>query len=491
MDIGCTKKDDRCGGNMELPLEFKEKMKMLLGEEYGAYLDCYKEPRVYGLRVNTAKIRVSDFMKICPFAIQKIPWIDNGFYYDGENVSPAKHPYYFAGLYYLQEPSAMTPANRLPIEPNDTVLDLCAAPGGKATELGAKLNQTGVLVANDISNSRAKGLLKNIELFGIGNVLVLSEEPAKLSSYFEGYFDKILIDAPCSGEGMFRKDAKMVSEWSKRGPAYFAEIQREILAEAVKMLRIGGMLLYSTCTFDMSENEEMIAYLLENYPEFEICDIVMYEQFANGRTHSAVGEHVSLSKTVRIWPHKVRGEGHYMALLKKNACVSAKAFDKQVEKQIERQTERQVEKQFEKHSCKEGILPDSLNTFLRDVSFSFVPNRIAIMGDKVYYMPADIPKTKGLRFLRTGLLLGELKKERFTPSQALAMHLKLAEYKHTINLTLADERVLRYLKGETLMLNEGEGVTGWNLVGVDGFPLGWGKCINGMLKNKYAQGWRW
>jgi len=193
---------------MNLPKAFEEKMIGLLEEEYKEYLQCFDEARHYGLRVNTNKITVEDFLKIAPWPLTPIPWIKNGFYYDGETVQPAKHPYYFAGLYYLQEPSAMTPADRLPIEPGDRVLDVCAAPGGKATELGARLKGQGVLVANDISNSRAKGLLKNLELFGISNMLVLSEEPGKLTGFFREYFDKILIDAPCSGEGMFRKDKK-------------------------------------------------------------------------------------------------------------------------------------------------------------------------------------------------------------------------------------------------------------------------------------------
>ena len=204
------------GVTMNLPKEFEEKMKTLLGSEYEEYTACYDEPRHYGLRVNTAKISVEDFLKIAPWPLEPVPWIENGFYYDGDHIQPSKHPYYFAGLYYLQEPSAMTPASRLPVEPGDRVLDVCAAPGGKATELGAKLQGTGILAANDLSSSRAKGLLKNLELFGIGNVLVLSEEPGKLVSYFEGYFDKILIDAPCSGEGMFRKDKKMVKASSPR-----------------------------------------------------------------------------------------------------------------------------------------------------------------------------------------------------------------------------------------------------------------------------------
>ncbi len=189
---------------MQLPEKFTEKMKRLLGEEFPEFLKSYDDDRMYGLRVNTSKISCEEFEKIAPFKIKKIPWVRNGYYYDG-NISPAKHPYYHAGLYYLQEPSAMTPADRLEIREYDAVLDLCAAPGGKATELGVKLGGGGVLVANDISSSRAKALLKNIELFGLTNPFVVSETPARLAEYFPEFFDRILLDAPCSGEGMFRK----------------------------------------------------------------------------------------------------------------------------------------------------------------------------------------------------------------------------------------------------------------------------------------------
>ncbi len=215
----------------------------------------------------------------------------------------------------------MTPASRLPIHPGDRVLDLCAAPGGKATELGARLEGKGLLAANDLSSSRAKGLLKNIELFGIGNVFVLSEEPGKLAPRFEEYFDKILIDAPCSGEGMFRKDRKMVKAWEEHGPEYFCKIQKGIILQAAQMLRPGGFMLYSTCTFDRRENEEVIAYLLEQYPEFQILEMEPYEGFSPGLPFKNAKEDFvdGLEKTVRIFPHKMKGEGHYLALLQKGA----------------------------------------------------------------------------------------------------------------------------------------------------------------------------
>lgn len=463
---------------MNLPVAFEEKMKGLLKEEFDDYIACYEEPRYYGLRVNTKKISPEEFVKICPFEIWPIPWIENGFYYDGDKVSPAKHPYYFAGLYYLQEPSAMTPASRLPIEPGDKVLDVCAAPGGKATELGAKLQGKGVLIANDISNSRAKGLLKNLEVFGIGNMLTVSEEPGKLIEYFPEYFDKILIDAPCSGEGMFRKDKKMVKAWEEHGPEFFSKLQRSIIMQAADMLKPGGMLLYSTCTFDALENEGTIEYLLENHPEFTIKEMTPYEGFVCGKPEVAESKNEELRKTVRIFPHKMHGEGHYLALLQKGeASETLKALKK-------------------KKSGKK--LPEELAEFLKEVNPEIVggswdADRFDIHGERVYYMPDELPAMKGVRFLRTGLLVGEIKKNRFEPSQALAMCLGSEDYPKVISLSVEDDRVVKYLKGETLDVDDvvNNKAKGWYLFCVDGYPLGWGKLASGTLKNKYLPGWRW
>ena len=461
---------------MSLPTAFEEKMKRLIGDEYSEYLKCFDEPRHYGLRVNTAKISTEDFLKIAPWPLEPVPWIHNGFYYDGENCHPARHPYYFAGLYYLQEPSAMTPADRLPILPGDRVLDVCAAPGGKATELGARLNGTGILAANDLSSSRAKGLLKNIELMGIGNVLILSEEPGKLIPYFRGYFDKILIDAPCSGEGMFRKDKKMIRAWEEHGPEYFSKIQKSIITQAAEMLKPGGMMLYSTCTFSPEENEQTIEYLLETHPEFDLCEMEGYEGFSSGMPETTASRDERLSRTVRIFPYRMKGEGHYLALLKKRGDEVTHTCDA-----------------LRSASPRKNILPGELDDFLRDIKREFDPSRIDIRGDKVYYMPEGLPALNGVRFIRTGLLMGELKKKRFEPSQALAMNLNKEEYARTIDLSAKDERVIRYLKGETLDVEDlvSSKEKGWYLVCVDGYPLGFGKLARQMLKNKYLPGWRW
>ncbi len=465
---------------MNLPEKYTEAMKELLGSEYDSYLESFQENRLFGLRVNNLKISTEDFLKIFPFALTPIPWIENGFFYK-EEEKPAKHPYYYAGLYYLQEPSAMTPADRLPVEPGDRVLDVCAAPGGKATELGARLAGKGVLVANDISNSRAKGLLKNLEVFGIDNVFVLSEEPGKLTGYFPEYFDKILIDAPCSGEGMFRKDPSMVKAWEQNGPAFYSQLQRDILEQALPMLKEGGMLLYSTCTFSPLEDEESVEYLLSLDEDLRLVEMEGYSGFAKGKPELTQSRNPELEKCVRIFPHKLEGEGHFLALLQKGD-------------RYEEPGERRMSYK-EKRSGLKGEEKELFETFSKNLNRSFENERIESKNGMLYYMPEGLPKLRGLRFLRSGLFLGEIKKKRFEPSQSLAMALRAEEYRKRVELSGKDERVVRYLKGETLTLEKGD-ITpeseagGWVLVCVDGYPLGWGKLSGFVLKNKYHPGWR-
>lgn len=450
---------------MKLPLKYEENMKELLGqEEFEKYIESFNDSRLYGLRVNTLKISTEEFEKICPFDIKKIPWIPNGYFFS-EQDKPAKHPYYFAGLYYLQEPSAMTPAQMLPIEEGDIVFDMCAAPGGKSTELGAKLKDTGLLITNDISNSRAKALLKNVEVFGIGNVLVLSEDPRNLVNRYTGFFDKILIDAPCSGEGMFRKDSKLIKAWEKNGPEFYNEIQKNIILYAADMLKPGGIMMYSTCTFSKLEDEMTIEHLLSKRPCMSLIDTYSYEGFSKGFD--------GFDKCVRIFPHKMEGEGHFMALLKKD--------------------DKEDEVYYKPFKSNQTKLPDELASFLKDVKINLDNKEIVINQDRVFLIPNCASDISKLRALRTGLLLGELKKNRFEPSQALAMYLKINEYKACINLSINDDNVIKYLKGETILIDDSdlEIKSGWQLVCVDGYPLGWGKLANGTLKNKYLPGWRW
>lgn len=464
---------------MDLPEKFCNEMQRILGEEYDEYLESMKERRKFGLRVNTAKISVEDFLKISPFPLTKIPYVDNGFYYE-EEIQPAKHPYYFAGLYYLQDPSAMTPASRLPIKEGDVVLDLCAAPGGKATELAAKLNGTGLLIANDISSKRAKALLKNIELFGVSNSFIVTEYPAKLREYFTGFFDKILIDAPCSGEGMFRKEPSMVKAWEQNGPEFYRGLQEDILSQALPMLKEGGMLLYSTCTFSPLEDEGSVEYLLSLDEDLHLVEMEGYSGFVKGKPELINSTNNEIEKCVRIFPHKLDGEGHFLALFQKGETVGdgfATAMYK------------------EKRTGLRGEERELFENFAKNCNRIFENERIESKNGMLYYMPEQLPKMRGLRFLRSGLFLGEVKKKRFEPSQSLAMALKSPEYKQVLNLSCEDERVFRYLKGETLVLEEKDlenlsGKGGWCLVCVDGFPLGWGKQTGMTLKNKYHSGWR-
>ena len=462
----------------QLPEAFLLKMQELLGEEFGQYLESFKEEWKPGLRVNTLKLSPKELAELVPWNLEPVPWADNGFYYDGtldgEVLRPSKHPAYYAGLYYLQEPSAMTPAAMLPVVPGDRVLDLCAAPGGKSTELASKLKGRGMLVSNDISYSRARALLKNLELAGAANICVTSEAPEKLAGVWPEFFDKILVDAPCSGEGMFRRDEDMVKDWNEKGPEYYVPIQRQILSQAAAMLRPGGYMLYSTCTFSVEEDEGNVAYVLEEFPQMQLCCLDL------DKVPGACGG-FGLSGCMRLFPYRLKGEGHFLALMrKKGGDDGGKEILPPMDSGTARKRVRAVEKEKE------------LDAFLRQSGAEWDYGRIVIHQDNVYYLPEGLAWNLPLRFLRTGLFLGELKKGRFEPSQALAMSMKAGQFPNTVSFPAGDSRVLRYLKGETISLEGDEGpVKGWCLAAMEGFPLGWAKGTGMSLKNKYYPGWRW
>lgn len=468
-----------------LPVEFENRMKEMLGEEYEAYLESFGQERRYGLRVNRLKLSPEELAQLVPFPVKPISWVDNGYFYNGED-SPARHPFYAAGLYYLQEPSAMTPAALFRVEPGERVLDLCAAPGGKATELGAKLQGKGVLVANDISNSRAKALLRNLELFGVPNLFVTNESPARLAQRFQGFFDKILVDAPCSGEGMFRKDPAVVRAWTPHKPEECAAMQREILEEAVTMLKPGGKLLYSTCTFAPEENEGTISWFLEQFPQMRLLPLEQHPGFAHGNPQWGNGNQ-ELSKCVRLWPHRMEGEGHFLALLEKTP----------EEMQNQETSPRKDRKnrggsKGSRLSGEEKELRKLLEKFFEGGNFQLDWEHLEIRGERIYQVP-ELPKDlRGIHFLRNGLFLGEWKKNRFEPSQPLALALKPENVPSAFCLKADDPRVEKYLHGETIPVEKGETPLekGWQLVCVERFSIGWGKLVNGVLKNKYLCSWR-
>ncbi len=453
---------------MQLNERFLKRMEEMLGSEFESYLASFEKKPESGLRVNNLKLSAEEFMKISPFLLRPVPWTENGFYY--QDCQPAKHPYYHAGLYYLQEPSAMAPAAVLPVVPGEKVLDLCAAPGGKSTELAAKLQGEGVLVSNDISASRAMALLKNLELFGVRNSLVVSEYPAKLKTYFANWFDKILVDAPCSGEGMFRKDPSIQNAWEKQGPDFYHKLQKEILVSAVEMLKPSGRMVYSTCTFSKEENEGTISWFLENFPEMHLLPIApLPEEFDHGRPEWGNGNE-ELRNCVHIWPHKAEGEGHFLALLQKEDADGAGVTGVYEEK-------------------RPPLTKETLE-FLEKCRIDPEKEVLRLQEERLYLLPKGLPNLQGLRILKPGLYLGDQKKNRFEPAQPLANALRPGEWEEDrIDLKVSDPNVIKYLKGETIAVDQ-EG-SGWQLVCVDGFPLGFGKLNKGMLKNKYHRAWRY
>ena len=460
-----------------LPQAFLDRMKDMLKDDYDAFLQAYEQPRTYGLRVNTAKISCEDFERLVPFEVKKIPWIPNGYFYS-EDIRPSRCPLYQAGLYYLQEPSAMTPASRIQVEPGEYVLDMCAAPGGKATAAGAALKGAGLLVANDISTTRARALLRNLELFGIPNLFVANEKPEKMVKNFPEFFHKIILDAPCSGEGMFRKEEALAKDWTPEKSLELSLIQKQLCLNAADMLQPDGQMLYSTCTFAPAEDEEVISWLLEQRPELSLVSMENYEGFSSGNPDWGNGN-PKLEKCVRIFPHKMAGEGHFLALLKKEGKSGPTANIFKGTK-LTTDTKKYIEAFFSEIGLRS----------LCGQPFDW--NRVEVRADKVYYLPSVVCNFRGITFLRNGLYLGDLKKNRFEPSQPLAMAFRKDEAEAIISLPVNDPRLERYLKGETLIIEPEEAThtKGWHLLCVEGYPLGFGKLVNGTLKNKYPAGWR-
>lgn len=437
-----------------LPYAFLERMKRLLGDEYEDFLASYDRPRNTGLRANPLKSACN-----LPFCEDCVPWEPNG-HYLLPDTRPGLHPYHDAGLYYLQEPSAMAPAGLLDAKPGEVVLDLCAAPGGKTTQIAAAMQGQGLLVCNEIHPKRAKILSSNIERLGIQNALVLNEHPGKLAERFPCFFDRILVDAPCSGEGMFRKEDAAVTDWSEETVAMCADRQSEILRSAAQMLRPGGRLVYSTCTFTPEENEGVISRFLHEHPDFfvEETDVPW---FAHGHPEWVQDPADGVERTFRLWPHKLRGEGHFAAVLRRSGD-EARAIGA-------------LQKSEE--------LPDSVREFLAQNGLSFFGKAVSF-GDTWYLAPELLPELRSLRVLRAGLELGEVRKGRFVPAHALA--LALTGFPAAVDFPAESPEIDSYLHGQTLFAPQ----NGWVLVRVDGHPLGWAKGADGILKNHYPKGLR-
>lgn len=469
---------------MKLPKEFLEKMNKLLGdEEYEKFCESFSRPRNFGLRINTLKVSVEEFLKISPFRLEPVLWTRDGFYYPLD-ANPAKHPYYYAGLYYIQEPSAMLPAEVLDAKPGERVLDLCAAPGGKTVQIAACMKGKGILVANDVNAERIKALVKNIELCGVKNSIVTNETPKRLARKFAHYFDKILVDAPCSGEGMFRRDEDARRNWEKYRCESIAMTQLDIMMDADMMLKPGGSLVYSTCTFSPEENEMIISEFLNRYKHYELVEIPKVHGIESGRP--AWGGNIDdLSKTARVWPHKAKGEGHFVALLLKkqyseNQPDTAYLPAKQAHTGEKRISEPQLN--LFRSFANEYLNADIDKAFDKGLEGSFI-----IGGKNLYFLPEGLPDLEGIKVAKFGWFLGEFTHDKFEPSHAMAMALKKEEIKKAIDFSPDSKEILSYLKGETLMCDEPGGLTA---ICVDGYMVGWAKKQGGILKNMYPKGWR-
>ncbi len=433
-----------------LPIEFTKRMTRLLGAEAQSFFDSYDLPRNAGIRINTLKAKDLSL----PYCTQPVPWTGNGYYLPA-GLRPGLHPYHDAGLYYLQEPSAMAPVGLLDVRPGQKVLDLCAAPGGKTTQIAEKLQGKGLLVCNEIHPKRARILSSNIERLAVRNALVLNEHPAKLAQRFPCYFDRILVDAPCSGEGMFRKEDAAVTDWSEETVAMCAARQLEILRSAAEMLAPGGRLVYSTCTFAPEENEGVISAFLHSHPNFSV------EQLPNPGFCPARPDWIhdpadGVEHCFRLFPHKLRGEGHFAAVLRRDE---------------------------EGHFCpqpQQKLLP--LASRIRE--FLPLDGQMLSFGDTCFLAPAELPELTGLKVLRAGLELGELRKGRLIPAHALA--LSLDSYERQLDLPGDSTQVLAYLQGQTIATEQ----KGWILLTVDGYSLGWLRGADGIGKNHYPKGLR-
>ncbi|GAB2700396.1 RsmB/NOP family class I SAM-dependent RNA methyltransferase [Paenibacillus thermoaerophilus] len=445
----------------KLPDAYLEQMTRQLGPvEAEAFLNSYAAARTYGLRLNTAKLTADDprFEAIRDaFGLEPVPWCPTGYAYP-EQARPGKHPYHAAGAYYIQEPSAMSAAELLAPRPGELVLDLAAAPGGKATHIADKLAGTGLLVANEIHPGRAAILSENIERMGITNAIVVSAAPDALIRRFGAIFDAVMLDAPCSGEGMFRKDPDAVREWSPEQVEACAARQEDVLSRAADLVKPGGRLVYSTCTFNERENEGVLANFLAARPDWELV------------------------RTERYWPHRTLGEGHFAALLRKR--------DEAGSESVRRKSGRRRPDKAAADAWKQA------EAMLREIApgLALPAGEPLLFGDRLFWMPSlpDRPLPEGwadgLKVPRPGLHVADVRKNRLEPAHALAMALT-AERARAANYASGSPEADAYLRGETIAPTEGL-APGWCLVAVDGLPLGWGKCTGDTVKNHLPKGLR-
>ncbi len=446
---------------MDYPAAFKDNIKSLLRDKAEDFFSAFEKEPSGCIRVNP--LRKFDLKSAFPsIEFTPVPWCADAYFFPS-SFKAGKTAAHQGGAYYIQEASATFPVTALNAEKGDKILDLCAAPGGKSTQIAGKLDGTGLLVANEIVPQRAAALSQNIERLGIKNAVVLNEDPRNLENRFEGYFDKILVDAPCSGEGMFRKNPQAAAEWTQNSPDICAARQYEILNTAFNMLREGGVLVYSTCTFNAKENEETVQKILDSRDDVVLSPIST--EIPQPELYGVNASDEVINGTVRIMPHLTQGEGHFCARFVKTGESVCRV------KQLKPVRNRAFEKAFSKF-CSD---------YLR-----IAPSADLFFGEYGYAAPEDCPDLDRLKVLRAGVQLGKLTKDRFEPSHSFALSLRPEEVKNVLNLAEGSRQATAYLMGETLPCD----FDGWALAAVNSAPLGWGKASGGILKNHLPKGLR-
>lgn len=470
----------------KLPAAFLARMKKLLGSEYEAFLKSYEEERRYGLRCNPLKVSEEEFIRVMPFPLQKISWAREGFYYDAAS-QPGRHVLHEAGAYYIQEPSAMAVVEALAPKPGERILDLCAAPGGKTTQIAGRMQGKGLLVANEVIAERAKILSQNVERMGIANCVVCSEKPERLSALFPCFFDRVLVDAPCSGEGMFRKEEAVRGEWSEKIVSLCAERQAAILQEAAKLLKPGGILVYSTCTFSHEENEGTVSTFLREHGEYEIEEIPCGSLFSQGRRDWLAEAAAGIERTGRLWPHLLQGEGHFVARLRKAGKGEGEAEKNAAQRGMYEghsgKERRKATVELELCKLTQPFFEEELG--IREVWRERYPGRLLRFGEQIYLTPCEMPPLAGIRVLRPGLQLLTEKKNRLEPAHALALSLLPDDIGKKREVSYAE--AVAWLRGESLTDQESKG---WTALFYEGFCLGFGKASGGQIKNHYPKGLR-
>ncbi len=472
---------------MELPKKFTDRMKVILGADYDAFAAAMDTMPVRSLRVNTLKCSAGKFEGLCDFEIEGLSFCSEGYRFDHEHIG--SHPLHHAGAIYVQEPAAMAAIECTDILPGMKILDVCASPGGKSTQAAAKLSGEGVIVSNEIDHSRCQILAQNIERMGVKNAIVTNTDSRELGETYKGFFDLVIVDAPCSGEGMMRKNPLAVSEWSTENVNMCAGRQREILQNIADCVKGGGRLLYSTCTFAPQENEMQIAGFLRDHPDFHLIPVNDRIRCvtADGLTEYE-GEFfdVQMKLCRRFYPHISQGEGQFMALLERDqvSTESDQIFSK--DKRKKRGNDRQKKDRYAQAEL--AVVKEFLSEALTEAGVCETEKYKIIQGsDGSYFLASDIPLPEGSRSVRCpGVALGSVQKGRVIPHHSFFMAYG-GLFKHRICLDVADERVRKYLHGESIMTDCGNGFAA---VLIGNSAVGGAKVTGGEAKNYYPKGLR-